>query len=55
MVFPHDAATKAFSDRLPGPVSFVVGTYSCDECVQLCCDIFRPDEAFPWSVRGSRT
>ena len=22
----------------------------CDECVQLCCDIFWPDEEFPWSV-----
>lgn len=22
----------------------------CEECVQLCCDIFWPDEAFPWSA-----
>jgi ClpX C4-type zinc finger len=22
----------------------------CHECIQLCCDIFWPDEVFPWSV-----
>jgi ATP-dependent protease Clp ATPase subunit len=22
----------------------------CDECVQLCADIFWPDEVFPWSA-----
>lgn len=25
----------------------------CDECVQLCCDVFWPDEALPWSAPGS--
>lgn len=27
----------------------------CDECVELCCDIFWPDVDFPWSAPRARS
>jgi ATP-dependent protease Clp ATPase subunit len=32
-----------------GEVRIIAGTnvWICDECVQLCCDVFWPDEAHP--------
>ncbi len=49
---PRKRTDCSFCGKGKDDVRIIAGpnVWICDECVQLCCDIFWPDEAFPWSA-----
>ena len=51
---PKKRTYCSFCGKGPDDVRIVAGMnlWIYDECVQLCCDIFWPDEVFPWSLPG---
>ena len=49
---PRKRTHRSFCGKGPADVRIMAGpnVWICDECVQLCCDAFWPDEVF----RGRR-
>jgi hypothetical protein len=48
---PRKRTHCSFCGKGQDDVRIVAGpnVWTCDECVQLRCDVFGPDEVFPWS------
>jgi hypothetical protein len=48
---PRKRTHCSFCGKGPDDVRIIAGmnVWICDECVQLCCDVFWPDEVFPRS------